>query len=125
MVIAITKDTPYEVWRWKYLTDPFDFLPGEIQQTREKVHQLGYDNHPLVKEADENFILFLDEMKERAERWRVSFIDDPTQPLEKWWWHPNKILKGEFPLEKLPLYLRKVYREEWLKDSIKHTSLGG
>ncbi|RTZ68767.1 MAG: hypothetical protein DSZ30_03695 [Aquificaceae bacterium] len=109
---------PYEVWWWRKVTEPLDLLPGRIQETREKVYQLGYENHPLVKEADEDFILFLDEMKERAKRWEVSFVDDETQPLEKWWWHPNKILKGEYPAEKLPLHLRKIYLEEWAKEKV-------
>ena len=30
-------------------------------------------------------------------------MDDPSQPLEKWWWHLRAIKEGKFPKEFLPL----------------------
>jgi hypothetical protein len=35
--------------------------------------------------------------------------DDPSQPLEHWWWHLGKLRARTYPAELLPERLRKVY----------------
>lgn len=35
--------------------------------------------------------------------------DNQTQPLEKWWWHLNRIRRGDYPAELLPESLRGYY----------------
>ncbi|NEX20998.1 hypothetical protein G3480_11860 [Thiorhodococcus mannitoliphagus] len=40
-----------------------------------------------------------------------SFLleDDPSHPLEHWWWHLGKLRDGSYPANLLPEHLREVY----------------
>ena len=39
-------------------------------------------------------------------------IEDPTQSLDRWWWHLGKLRVGDYPAELLPEYLQAIYRQQ-------------
>ncbi len=105
-----------------YQTAVWDFKeqPYNIPEEREKVFNEGFDDHPQVKANDRVLLKNLKDYITFTRKYytvQLNFNpieDDPTQPLEKWWWHLNKIVKGEYPIEKLPEHLREIYRERYL-----------
>jgi len=106
-----------------YQTAVWDFKeqPYSIPQERENVYKEGLDNDRLVQVHDKILLHHLKEYLEFARKTYQKTLDynpiedDPSQPLEKWWWHLNKIVRGEFPEDKLPEHLREIYRERYLK----------
>ncbi len=101
---------------WQTAVLEFDSTPFALSKIRETIHGLGLDNNKTVIFADQYLIDALDDYLKNSPKWHGFKIeDDPTQPLEKWWWHLNKIAKGEYPIEKLPEHLRDIYRERYWK----------
>jgi len=39
-------------------------------------------------------------------------IEDPTQALDRWWWHLGKLHTGTYPAELLPEYLQVIYQQQ-------------
>jgi hypothetical protein len=70
---------------------------------RDEVEEAGLDNNPVVKEADE-FVL-RSVLKEGFQ----GYARRENQPLEKWWWHLDKIARKEYPPELLPDHLKELY----------------
>ena len=94
----------------------FENAPLDFQKQRELIHEYGLDNDEITKFADRALFRRIEYFIKNSKRWHGFEIeDDETQPLEKWWWHLNKIVRGEYPLELLPEHLREIYIEEYLK----------
>jgi hypothetical protein len=74
---------------------------------RDEVKEAGLDNNPVVKEADE-FVL----RSVLKEGFR-GYARRGNQPLEKWWWHLDKIAKREYPSYLLPDYLKEIYENAY------------
>lgn len=96
-------------------------------------HQLvWYDletggGHPLpkVRERAAGLALTLEETAELAnldaiaidylmgsdddQVWPALLEGDPTQPLQKWWWHLGKLRQGNYPADLLPPHLQAIY----------------
>ena len=53
--------------------------------------------------------IVIDEVLRADDVSEFLLMDDPAQPLEKWWWHLGAIRRREYPAELLPEYLRVVY----------------
>ncbi len=87
-----------------------DVIPWNIPSIRESLK-----DYEEIEEVIENDIWLLEDLKEIL-KVNPAIQDDPTQPLEKWWWHLNKIVKGEYPIERLPEHLREIYRERYYKE---------
>lgn len=82
--------------------DP-DIFPSNIPSIREKLKD--YEDNEEVRKLD----VWLLEDLEDILNVNPTIQDDDSQPLEKWWWHLNKIAKGTYPKDLLPEYLRKSY----------------
>jgi hypothetical protein len=41
----------------------------------------------------------------------VLLEDDPSQPLDRWWWHLGKLRHRTYPAHLLPEHLRAVYEQ--------------
>ena len=41
----------------------------------------------------------------------VLLEDDPSQPLDHWWWHLGKLRHRTYPAHLLPEHLRAVYEQ--------------
>ncbi len=94
----------------------FENVPFDFQKQRELIYEYGVEDEEPVIFADQYLLDSLDEyIKNSPRRHGFKIEDDPSQPLEKWWWHLNKIVRGEFPEDKLPEHLREIYRERYLK----------
>ena len=94
----------------------FENVPFDLQKQRELIYEYGVEDDEITKMADKFLLLDLDYFIKNSPKWHGFKIeDDDSQPLEKWWWHLNKIVRGEFPEDKLPKYLREIYRERYLK----------
>ena len=94
----------------------FENVPFDLQKQRELIYEYGVEDEEPVIFADQYLLDSLDEYIKNSPRWHGFKIeDDPSQPLEKWWWHLNRIVRGEFPEDKLPKHLREIYRERYLK----------
>ncbi|NPA41540.1 MAG: hypothetical protein GXO18_04620 [Aquificae bacterium] len=94
----------------------FENVPFDLQKQRELIYEYGVEDDEITKMADKFLLIDLDHFLKNSPKWHGFKIeDDPNQPLEKWWWHLNKIAKGEFPVEKLPEHLRDIYREMYLR----------
>ena len=75
-------------------------------ENRDKIHELGGDNLPKVKQFERRL---LRKIKETF----GTVIYDPEKdregkPLSHWWWWLDKILNGELPKELLPEHLRDL-----------------
>jgi len=74
----------------------FEHVPFDLQKQRELIHEYGVENEEPVIFADQYLLDSLDDYIENAPRWHGFKIeDDPSQPLEKWWWHLNRIVRGD------------------------------
>ena len=94
----------------------FENVPFDFQKQRELIYEYGVEDEEPVIFADQYLLDSLDEYIKNSPKWHGFKIeDDPSQPLEKWWWHLNKIARGKFPEDKLPEHLRDIYRERYLK----------
>ncbi len=94
----------------------FENVPFDFQKQRELIYEYGVEDEEPVIFADQYLLDSLDEYIKNSPKWHGFKIeDDPSQPLEKWWWHLNRIARGEFPEDKLPEHLREIYRERYLK----------
>ena len=74
-------------------------------EDRDKIHELGGDNLPEVKEVDRKIV-------KEAVTWGGVWYDPPKdregKPYSHWWWWLDKIINGELPKELLPEYLRDL-----------------
>ncbi|NPA41172.1 MAG: hypothetical protein GXO18_02755 [Aquificae bacterium] len=105
---------------WQTAVLEFDSTPFALSRIRETIHELGLDSNEIVQRADKFLLIDLDYYLKNSPKWHGFKIeDDPNQPLEKWWWHLNKIAKGEFPIEKLPEHLKDIYKERYYKPNPK------
>ncbi len=94
----------------------FENVPFDLQKQRELIYEYGVEGDEAVIFADQYLIDALDDYLKNSPKWHSFKIeDDPNQPLEKWWWHLNKIVKGEYPIEKLPEHLKDIYIERYYK----------
>ncbi len=94
----------------------FENVPFDLQKQRELIYEYGVEGERNAIVGDRILLLNLGYFIENSPEWHGFKIqDDPSQPLEKWWWHLNKIAKGEYPIDKLPEHLREIYREEYYK----------
>jgi len=74
-------------------------------ENRDKIHELGGDNLPEVKQFERKLL--------RKVKTFGAVIYDPQKdregkPLSYWWWWLDKILNGELPKELLPEHLRDL-----------------
>jgi hypothetical protein len=81
----------------------------EYRKVREDVAALCLDGDALaeISRLDElalEHVLRADE----EDVWPGLLEDDPTLPLDHWWWHLGAIRKGTFPTDRLPKHLREV-----------------
>jgi len=96
----------------------FENAPLDFQRQRELIHEYGAEDDEITKQADQFLFIDLAHFIKNSPKWHGFKIeDDPTQPLEKWWWHLNKVAKGEYPAELLPEHLRELYKELYLKNA--------
>ncbi len=96
----------------------FENVPFDLQRQRELIYEYGVEDDEITKKADKTLLRNLKDYLKNSPKWHGFKIeDDPTQPLEKWWWHLNKIAKGEYPIEKLPEHLREIYKQRYYKKS--------
>ena len=96
----------------------FENVPFDLQKQRELIYEYGVEDNETVRFADGSLLRRLSYYIENSPEWHGFKIqDDESQPLEKWWWHLNKIVKGEYPIDKLPKHLREIYRKEYYKGS--------
>ena len=65
-------------------------------------------HHVIAYPLDE---IVIDEVLRADDVSEFLLMDDPAQPLEKWWWHLGAIRRREYPVELLPEHLRAVYLE--------------
>ena len=94
----------------------FENVPFDFQKQRELIYEYSVEDDEVTKFADRALLRRLNYFLKNSPRWHGFKIeDDPSQPLEKWWWHLNRIARGEFPEDKLPKHLREIYRERYLK----------
>ena len=74
-----------------------------IPATRETISNLLLDNDMLeskwVKRLQRTDIYVLSNLQGLPDDYDE---DDPSQPLEKWWWHLRAIKEGKFPVKFLP-----------------------
>ena len=92
----------------------FENVPFDLQKQRELIYEYGVEDNETVRFADQYLLDNLTDFIENSPEWHGFEVqDDPSQPLEKWWWHLNKIAKGEYPIDNLPEHLREIYREEY------------
>ena len=100
------KRTPEELVR-DYESVILDIPIGEgpaynLPIRREWIHQAGILNKDVI-ELDQ---IVIEETLEGSLDW---LTDRESQPLEKWWWHLQKIYHRSYPAELLPEYLRSLY----------------
>jgi len=94
----------------------FENVPFDLQKQRELIYEYGVEDEEPVIFADQYLLDSLDDYIKNAPKWHGFKIeDDESQPIEKWWWHLNKIVKGEYPIDKLPEHLREIYEEKYLR----------
>ncbi len=119
--MAVGAQTSLAVRMYKTAVWDFKEQPYPIPQERENVNREGFDDDEEVLAHDKILLSHLKEYLEFAHSYYQKQLDynplqdDPAQPLEKWWWHLNKIAKGEYPIDKLPEHLREIYREKYYK----------
>ena len=100
------KRTPEELVR-DYESVILDIPIGEgpaynLPIRREWIHQAGILNKDVIR-LDR---IVIEETLEGSLDW---LTDRESQPLEKWWWHLQKIYHRSYPAELLPEYLRSLY----------------
>ncbi|MGZ8217594.1 hypothetical protein [Methylomagnum sp.] len=80
-----------------------------LRQEREKLAALDLSagERAELAEIDAGALEFLMDLDYVAP---YLLADDPTQPLEYWWWHLGKLRAGHYPAEYLPEHLRPLYR---------------
>ena len=72
----------------------FENVPFDFQKQRELIYEYGVEDEEPVIFADQYLLDSLDEYIKNSPRWHGFKIeDDPSQPLEKWWWHLNRIVR--------------------------------
>lgn len=79
----------------------------QVRESRQRLFDLGFDNKEIRK-LDEIVLesaIVNDYVSSSATQ------DDESQPLERWWWHLNKLRNETYPIELLPDYLKVVYKE--------------
>ena len=93
---------PNDPW-YKAFVDP-DVNDVEIK-TRDKIHDLGLDNHPEVIKLEKQAIKYV--LTEVG----ASYRKKPPQAKDKtrWWWHLDEISEGKYPAELLPEHLKEIY----------------
>ncbi len=99
-----------------YRTMVFEFenVPFDLQKQRELIYEYRADEDEITKFADRALLRRLAYFLKNSLRWHGFKIeDDPSQPLEKWWWHLNKIAEGKYPVDKLPEHLREIYKDKY------------
>lgn len=82
-------------------TSPFEAL--EMLHIRSHLHKLA-----LTKEEQKalaaNDLKLLSNSQEMFEHIRKVYdFSTSTEPLEEWWWHLDKLLKGEIVLNAVPV----------------------
>ena len=108
-----------EVKNWVGILDRLSFLPFKLRNKineineypvsfaseRDVAHRYRLERFDLIKEIDRSAL---------KETVSISifnrFYSAPDMPLERWWWHLDKINKAEYPEEYFPEYLRDYYR---------------
>ncbi len=94
----------------------FENVPFDLQKQRGLIHEYVAENDEIAKKTDKTLLRNLKDYLQNSPKWHGFKIeDDPAQPLEKWWWHLNRIARGEFPTEKLHEHLREIYKERCWK----------
>ncbi len=95
--------------RYRHAVD-FDLELGEgptLRAAREQVSTLDLSPVEQDELADIDAAA-IDFIRSRDELAPYLLQDDPSQPLEKWWWHLGRIRQGTYPADRLPESLRLV-----------------
>jgi len=73
-------------------------------EVRDKLHELGEDENPRLREWDKRFV-------KAAGEYRITYREEyrKNKPLSRWWWWLDKILKGELPKNLLPAHVRNLF----------------
>lgn len=77
-----------------------------IPELREQIREVT----PEIEELDR---IVIEEVLKGSLDW---LPDDDTKPLEKWWWHLQKIYRRKYPAALLPSHLRPLYEEALASD---------
>ena len=117
--MRVRTEAPLAVRMYKTAVWDFKEQPYSIPQERENVNREGFDDDKEVLAHDRILLSHLKEYLDFARSYYQKYLnynpirDDPSQPLEKWWWHLNKIAEGKYPADKLPEHLREIYKDKY------------
>ena len=85
--------------------------PGaECRSARDEVTQLDLstEQQQELAELDEILIDWVVGENDDAVWWEL-IEDDPSQPVDRWWWHLGAIRSGTYPTNLLPSNLLQAY----------------
>ncbi len=72
-------------------------------EVRDKIEKVGLGTQAEVIKLDIKLIKTAIALK------TGGTYESDDHPIENWWWHLDKIAKGEYPKELLPEHLREIY----------------
>ncbi len=100
--------------RWGAAVAEFEDIFFELQGIREEIDRAGLNDAQEIKFYDKLFFEDIPYYMDIAKKvYGLSLQDDDGQPIEKWWWHLNKIAEGKYPADKLPEHLREIYKDKY------------
>lgn len=103
------------VKNYRTIVIEFENAPLDFQRQRELIYEYGLENNEITKFTDRSLIRRLAYYVKNSYKWHgIKIEDKENEPLEKWWWHLNTIVKGEYPIELLPDHLKDIYVERYL-----------
>ena len=107
-----------EIKKWAGILDRLSFLPFKLKSKmneideypegfsseRDVAHRYRLERFKIIRDIDKSAL------KETVSLpFFKRFYSVPDMPIEKWWWHLDKIHKAEYPEEYLPDYLKDYY----------------
>ncbi|MCS6875708.1 MAG: hypothetical protein NZ526_00385 [Aquificaceae bacterium] len=105
-IVELLKDYKYSIEYPPDLPNAYIYFNyWMMTDPRDKLHELGLDNDPRVIEIDKKLLEGLKKYipPDYSEKERKD------KPLERWWWHLDKIADKTYPAELLPEHLREIY----------------
>jgi hypothetical protein len=90
----------------------YGLAEGTAPGVREQREQLAESGHLTGNQAENLAALdeeALEYVLELPELDGELLQDDPSQPMEKWWWHLGAIRQGAYPVEYLPPAVQALY----------------
>ena len=111
----LTRKEKELIQEWEWFVEPDAGFPdgwGPVQwidaapallPVRDEIEKRGLANHPKVMEIDRQLIKQV-----------LEYGSDPSgeeHPIDKWWWHLEKIAQRTYPASLLPEHLREIYEK--------------